>query len=425
MKSFRRNRSTYLRASSTSSVNDESSVEELIDGQLQLRRRCGALLVESMRKLKCGSNPKGITLMSQSELSLDRHEHRNGYLNPPSIDPISIYPSLDLTDESWRYRTATPLKGRCCEDNASDDALEAPRRFLQPSNLQKAKISKHQPMKHPTTYIMDESSNEFLEAHEYPKELKVDSPLSGIPACVLVPRTSCGSGWSNDDNSDHGSGLYHLHVEDYNAVNVAIDTGIDPYNERLFYKQHYGLENCAVLGEPKIEELPFWNASCEGSSLADVLDKNDQLRNELHSELNRTTYDEYDCLEFPDVNSIKVDIRVLPTADNGITPTDIPSQNSNGSRNFPTNFDEAPKQSRTFILASPSVVTAKTSSLSKKFATDERKIQLQASDTSFATTKSGATFATSHSTSTGISRSSRKTQELICRYERSSLHNAS
>jgi hypothetical protein len=60
--------------------------------------------------------------------------------------------------------------------------------------------------------------------------------------------------------------------------------------------------------------------------------------------------------------------------------------------------------------------------LSKKLHLDQRNsgLQQQASDTSFATTKSGATIATSHSTSTtGIS--SRKTLELIRRFERYNL----
>jgi hypothetical protein len=83
-----------------------------------------------------------------------------------------------------------------------------------------------------------------------------------------------------------------------------------------------------------------------------------------------------------------------------------------------TGSEKINKHARTFFLASPSLETTKMSSLSKKLNTDHHKISLQSSDTSFTTTKSGATFATSHSTSTGMSRSSRKTQALIERFER-------
>jgi hypothetical protein len=97
----------------------------------------------------------------------------------------------------------------------------------------------------------------------------------------------------------------------------------------------------------------------------------------------------------------------------------------NAPQEFSLCREQVPIRQRTYYLASSTEETTKMSSLSRKLQMDQRRsIVLQASDTSFSTTKSGATQATSHSTSTGISRSSRKTQELIRRFERHGLQKA-
>lgn len=431
MKSFRRSRSIYLRATSSSldDRDDDNSVNVLLIGdgqQAPPMRSCKTLLLESIHKLKCNNSSKGVALLSQSDVSIDPTVGNNLCdMHAPSIDPLTIYPSLNLNHGAVKHFVTKPYnKTRRCEDDASDDALTAPRRFLSPSKL------------HPK-----KNWNQTLVPDVVPQDHggPVDTPLSDIPECVIIPHKHtdpfhddyCGDDAHGTHSITGSSPFVANYYEDIpiSLKHSAPDSIIEETERRVVAP-----DRCAI-DQPENLTLDI-----EPSKMRDtmkVVDKH--LASPMDSEQNGTreyilnsAQPRHIDLDFEleeygsQYQRLDKDDRVPHVAihndnNNQQRRSEIPLYDSNASRDISFWSENVPSTQRTFYLASPTEETTKMSSLSKKLQTDQRQLSLQASDTSFATTKSGATQATSHSTSTGISRSSRKTQELIRRFERHHL----
>ncbi len=349
----------YLRAASSSlDDRDDDILNDFVVSPPN--RRCGMHLLESIHKLKCSSASKGVTLMSQSETSEDPRETHHSTSRPapvPLLDPLTVYPSLQIHKGLEQNFVTIQYPSRRREDDASDDALTAPRRFLSPSHCRAMKV------------------NEPLMDPVVPVRGQVDStpppPLCDIPECVVIPRMKLKTDGRHDDDE---SGYV-----DYDS-----NDGSSPFQPKCFGDIPIRCESHLA---PNYEFI------------ADHDDRTmhypDHFENDGHGTTTRDGYHQ--------------------------EPWQVISDDSHVSREFSVCSEGVPVAQRTFYLASTTEETTKMSSLSRKVPAHRRSVSLQASDHSSATTKSGATLATSHSTSTGISRSSGKTLELIRRFERHSL----
>ena len=407
MKSFRRSRSIYLRATSSSldDRDDDNSVNVLLirDGPQPPIRRCRSLLLESIHKLNCSSSSKGVALLSQSDVSIDCTVDNShcGIPPMPSIDSVIVYPSLNVNHGAAKhFGTKQYNKTRRCEDDASDDALTAPRRFLSPSKLQ-AKYNWNQTPVHGV----------LPQEHEVP----VDTPLSDIPECVVIThRSNDPFYYRNVDaiDSDSNAESSPFHASFHENISISFrHLSPDLIMEK---REHRAVEpDRSAIHQPE-------NALLVDSAFhTPISGKARDGRNGTYENNIESAQPRHIDFEFQEFGSQYQDLDKDDC--NRQRRSDVPSYDSNVSRDVSFWNEGVPSTQRTFYLASSTEETAKMSSLSRKLQTDQRRISPQASDTSFATTKSGATQATSHSTSTGISRSSRKTQELIRRFERHHL----
>ena len=362
MKSFRRSRSMYLRAASPSlDDRDDDILNDFVVSPPN--RRCGMHLLESIHKLKCntGSASKGVTLMSQSENSGDPREshHSTSRRTPvPLLDPLTVDPSLQIHQGLEQNFVTFQYPSRRREDDASDDALTAPRRFSSPSHCRAVK--EKEPL------LMDPVVPVRGPVVSTP-------PLCDIPECVVIPRMKLKMDGRHDDD-DEASGYV-----DYDS-----NDGCSRFQPKYFDDIP---KRCESISAPTYEFV----AEHDDRTMLHP----DHFENDDHDTTTRDGYHQ--------------------------EPWQVISDDSHVSREFSVCSEGVPVAQRTFFLASTTEETTKMSSLSRKVPEHRRSVSLQASDHSFATTKSGATLATSHSTSTGISRSSGKTLELIRRFERHSL----
>ena len=471
MKSFRRSRSMMYLRTSLSSVDDrdDNSVNEVLlngspssTGKPPSIRRCGSLFVESMHKLKCstgGSNnntSRGEALMSQSDASIDHiNSHSNRGLQMISVDPLTVYPSLNVdNNDLTKHFVTLQYPTRRCEDDASDDALTAPRRFLSPSRLQKFKSksspSQQQQQQHQQSqYTMGEmlmDHHDMVSPHEHmvPPVNEVTSTQqhrSDIPECVLIPRSNMnhettdlfledGSRCQNsDENGTAGSPFYPTYYDDIpipsNSRSSAhhYDLSEEQYGHNSKMHDHdvvLPLENMPTRYTSSEKPLGFDSTFQHTFAMNNTDENGWNGTNETIPESVPSRNVEYEFHESSERHHVqKLDDHQRSRHSTMYRSNSRKSDVSNVSRDFSLGSEGVPVTQRTYYLASPTEETTKMSSLSRKLQMDQRhSIALQASDTSFTTTKSGATQATSHSTSTGISRSSRKTQELIRRFER-------
>ena len=450
MKSFRRSRSMYLRASSPTLVDDrdDSSANDLLIGTgTPSIRRCGTLFVESIHKLKCSSVSKGVALMSQSDVSIDRSDkYSNRDVHIPSVDPLTVYPSLNVYDGFTKNLVTFQCRTRRCEDDASDDALTAPRRYLSPSHLQtfnKTKMTQQYAWSQPVLESIAVLPHELVE-----QPVNTPPHLSDIPECVVIPRLSMNYGTTDPFPNAEGSSCGH------NDLDSSFD-GIRPKFEPIYYDDiplssgrksecNFGwmtesnekqIDLQGYSGIHQVENIPssevpaFDNALVVDSSINHKINKDDTDyewtgKYDFTAEEVPPRNADYEFHENGNHNRNSCNNNRMHYCND--EKADCTCNNVNTSREFSFCSEGNSTAQRTYYLASPTEETTKVSSLSRKLQMNQRRrIVVPASDTSFETSKSGATQATSHSTSTGISRSSsRKTQELIRRFERHGLQKA-
>lgn len=325
------------------------------------------------------------------------------------------------------------------EDDGSDDALTAPRRFLSPSHAQNFNKASATQQYARNQRLMENDAVTSNEHMIQPADTSLH--LSDIPECVVIPHSSMNKGMMHQFPNEDSGGDFH----DFDSIE---GTG-SPFQPTYY------------------DDIPI-SSSRNSARNYDWITENNESNNDIQEYNGIQTREKIPSSSVPLEMSVRLDSsidRILNVDDNDtewkgkyefITET-VPTRNvqyeshdrnddivlhcashrdnsrksdfscydSNASREFSICSEGGFIPQRTYYLASPTEETTKMSSLSKKLQMDHRRsIALQASDTSFSTTKSGATLATSHSTSTGISRSSRKTQELIRRFERHGLQKA-
>jgi hypothetical protein len=422
---------------------DDNSDLLIVSGTPSIRR-CGSLFVESIHKLKCGNVSKGVALMSQSDVSVDRpdsHSYRDVHI--PSVDPLTVYPSMNVYKGINKNFVTIQCQTRRREDDASDDALTAPRRFLSPSHAQNFNRSSATQQYTMNTMNQTLMETDAVASHEHNVQpVNTSLHLSDIPECVVIPRSSLNNGMMDPFPNEDSGGDFH----DFDS-NEGTGSPFQPtyYDDIPISSSRNSARNCNWIAENNeskntdmqdynsiqtLEKIPSSSAPLEMSARLDS--STDHMLNADHNDTEWKGKYEFISESVPS-RSVQYESHdrnddiVLHSAshrDNS-RKSDFSCYDSNASREFSICSEGGPIPQRTYYLASPTEETTKMSSLSKKLQMDHRRsIVLQASDTSFSTTKSGATLATSHSTSTGISRSSRKTQELIRRFERHGLQKA-
>jgi hypothetical protein len=404
MKGFRRRRPLYLSPSVSSDYDRRNDFDELASRNQLSRGRCTSRLVQSIAKLNCGaSTPKAETLMSQSDFTFEHLETDDHYLDQPMIDPVSVYPSFVASAPGASVHNVR-TRSRRREDDSSDDALTAPRRFVTPSKLRSEYMFRDRSSKIKSAFIGC-TGNAVLGDGILPEKYSIQAydnlyPLD-IPECVVI-RSIVADG--EIDSSCAASS---------NFPNIPCSLAVSPYHEleetlvaeRLelnTLSQHHSSEH--MEREEKWDEASLRNSDPDHSQFGKPL--------KMYCENAHTTFTENSGPEFNHGN------RRLPSALIQINDVAQYSQAPPVVSEYDWVSQKTDDATRTFFLASSSQETPKVSSLSKKLKSHQRNISLQSSDTSFGTTKSGATLSTSHSTSTGLSRSSRKTQALIERFER-------
>jgi hypothetical protein len=404
MKGYRRNRPLYLSPSVSSDYDRRTDFDELARIDRLSRGRCGSRLVQSIAKLNCGApTPKAETLMSQSDFTFENLETDNRYLNQPMIDPVLIYPSFVALAPGSSVQNVQ-VRSRRREDDSSDDALTAPRRFVSPSKLRsdyrfKDRSNKIKSAFSGCTGIVVLVDDSIPEKHTV--QMNVTPYAFDVPECVVIPSMV----ESSEKDFTHGT----------TSSNIPSNSPVSPYRD---------------LDETLFVRIPEFITSFERNSLehAEAVEKWDDSSSHTsdrgHSELGQPC--NVDCEKACtrtheySVPGYHLGFQRLPSS---ISPVNDDMPQCSRAPHLATDHDWLNQKitddaKRTFFLASSSQETPKVSSLSTKLRSHQRNISLQSSDTSYGTTKSGATLSTSHSTATGLSRSSRKTQALIERFDR-------